>query len=212
MKVTIFSESPNDEAALRILVEAILGEKIEEVPRQYQLRGRGVDSLLEFTPVIIRSAYYQTESEAIVIVCDSDDEPVHNSTHEEENNKESQNCRLCILRRKVSETLAELNPQSHREMIKTAIGVAVPSIEAWLLCGTKSDISEDAWKRKLAGETVRYDRTSLKRKIYGDRPFKQRRIETSKSEATRISQNLELLEEKFPEGFGNLIREIKSWR
>ncbi len=211
MKITIFSESPNDEAALRILVETILGEKIEEVPRQYQLRGRGVDSLLEFTPVIIRSAYYQTESEAIVIVCDSDDEPVHNPNHDEENNAESQNCRLCILRRKVLNELADLKPQPHREMIKTAVGVAVPSIEAWLLCGTKLDVSEDAWKRKLAGETVRYDKTSLKRQIYGERPFKKKRIETAVNEVTRIAQNLELLEEKFPEGFGNLIREIKSW-
>ncbi len=211
MKVTIFSESPNDEAALRILVETILGEKIEEVPRQNQLRSRGVDKLLEVAPIVIRAAYYQTESEAIVIVCDSDDEPIHDKSHEEENNIESHKCRLCILKRIVSETLVNLKPLSHRQMIKTAVGVAVPSIEAWLLCGMKSDTSEDKWKRKMTGETVRYDKTSLKRNIYGERPFKQRRMETAISEATRIAQKLELLEEKFPEGFGNLVREIKSW-
>jgi len=78
MKITIFSESSGDEAALRILIEGILEEKVEEVPRQNQLRGRGVNAVLIYSPVIIRSAYYQTESEAVVIVCDSDDEPVHN--------------------------------------------------------------------------------------------------------------------------------------
>ncbi len=41
MKITIFSESSNDEAVIRILVESILGEKIEEIPRQNQLKSRG---------------------------------------------------------------------------------------------------------------------------------------------------------------------------
>ncbi len=96
--------------------------------------------------------------------------------------------------------------------MKIAFGVAVPSIEAWYLCGKKLDVSEKAWKDKLAGETVRYDRTSLKRKIYGERPFKRKQVETAVIEAKRLAQNLELLEEKFPEGFGNLVREIKSWK
>lgn len=154
MKVTIFSESSDDEAVLRILIEESLGENIEEVPRRNQLRSRGFSSVLAESPVVIKSAYYQTESEAVIIVCDSDDEPVHNSKHEEEGNEEAPKCRLCSLKRKVAETLAALKPLPHRQMIKVAIGVAVPSIEAWYLCGGKLAVGEETWIRKLNGEKV----------------------------------------------------------
>jgi len=212
MKLTIFSESSDDEAALRILIEAILNEKIEEVPRQNQLRSRGFSSVLTESPVVIRSAYYQTESEAVVIVCDSDDEPVHNQKHEEVNNEESQRCRLCSLKRKVVETLTTLKPLPHREMIKVAIGVAVPSIEAWYLCGGKLAVGEESWIRKLKGEKVGYDRMSLKTRVYGERPFAGKRAEIVFEEATRLAKNLKLLNERFPEGFGSLINEVKSWK
>lgn len=53
---------------------------------------------------------------------------------------------------------------------------------------------------------------SLKRRVYGERPFARKRAETVIKEAARLAQNIELLEEKFPEGFGNLIKEIKLWR
>lgn len=212
MKITIFSESPNDEAAIKILVESILGKEIEEVPRQNQLRSRGIDSLLEYCTVVIRAAYYQTESEAVIIVCDSNDKPVHIPEHEEAGNKDSLRCRFCILKRKASETLASLKPIQNRKMIKVAIGVAVPAIEAWLICGQNLDVSEDKWIRRLNGEKVGYDKTSLKRELYGDRPFKRKRIDKATEEAERLSENLELLEKQFPEGFGNLLKEVKSWK
>ncbi len=211
MKITIFSESPNDEAAIRILVEKILGEEIEEVPRQNQLRSRGINSLLNNCSVVIRAAYYQTDSEAVVIVCDSNDKPVHIAAHEESDNKDSLRCRFCILKRKASETLASLQSMKNRKMIKVGIGVAVPAIEAWLMVGN-DDVSEEKWIRKLQGEKIRYDKVSLKSKLYGDRPFKKKQIETAVIEAKRISESLSILENKFPEGFGNLVREIRSWK
>ena len=73
-------------------------------------------------------------------------------------------------------------------------------------------VGEETWIRKLKGERVGYDRMSLKRRVYGERPFARKRAETVIKEAARLAQNIELLEEKFPEGFGNLIREIKLWR
>lgn len=209
MKITIFSESPNDEAALRILVEAILEEIIKEVPRPNTLKSRGFASVENELPVVIRSTFYNTDAEGLVVVYDSDDTPVHQKEHLEE---ENERCRFCYLQGTISNTLKTLSERPNNIPFKIAFGIAVPTIEAWYLCGKNLDVGERSWKDKLAGEKVRYDRTSLKRKIYGEKPFKKKRIEIAVSEATRLAQNLELLEEKFPEGFGNLFREIKSWR
>ncbi len=96
-------------------------------------------------------------------------------------------------------------------MVKVAIGVAVPAIEAWLVCGKNLYVSKEKWIRKLKGDKVRYDRVSLKQKLYGEKPFKRKRIEVAIEEAERLAKNLELLEQKFPQGFGNLVKEIKSW-
>ncbi len=214
MKITVFSESPYDEAALKVLIEGILGEKIEEVPRQNQLRSRGFSSVLTETPVVIRSAYYQNvESEAVVIVCDSDDEPVHNLKHEEDGNQESQRCRLCSLRRIVDDTLATLKLLPHRPMIKIAIGVAVPAIEAWYLCGVNGQVNEAAWIRKQNGEPVPYDRKSLKVELYGnDRPALEVLSEKAIESAERLIQDLERLEEFFLQGFACLANEIRGWK
>ena len=209
MKITIFSESPNDEAALRILVEAILGEEIEEVPRPNTLKSRGFASVENELPVVINATYYKTDAEGLVVVYDSDDTPVHQKEHPK---NEAERCRFCFLERTISSVVRNIKPRPERKPLKIAFGIAVPSIEAWYSCGTNLAVSEDAWKRKLAGETVRYDRTSLKQKVYGARPFKRKQIETATNEATRLAENLELLEEAFPEGFGNLMREIKLWR
>lgn len=68
------------------------------------------------------------------------------------------------------------------------------------------------WIGKLKGDKAKYDRISLKQKLYGERPPKSKKIEKAKEEANRISQNLELLEQKFPQGFGNFLEDIKSWK
>ncbi len=77
MKITIFSESPTDEAALKILIEAILEKEIEEIPRPNTLKSRGFASVENELPVVIKSVYYKTDVEGLVVVYDSDDTPVH---------------------------------------------------------------------------------------------------------------------------------------
>jgi hypothetical protein len=209
MKITIFSESPNDEAALRILVEAILEEEIEEVPRPNTLKSRGYASVENELPAVINSIYYNTDAEGLVVVYDSDDTPVHQKNHPE---NEAERCRFCFLERRIVSIVRNIEPRPERKPLKIAFGIAVPTIEAWYLCGATLAVSEDAWKRKLAGETVRYDRTSLKQKIYGDRPFKRRQIETAINEATKLAKNLAQLEQLFPDGFGSMANEIRSWK
>ncbi|MCY7348261.1 MAG: RloB domain-containing protein [Pyrinomonadaceae bacterium] len=209
MRITIFSESSADEAALKILVEGILGEKVEEEPRKNKLRSRGFASVENELPVVIKSTYYNTDADSLIVVYDSDDEPVHEKKHY---GNEAEKCRLCFLQRKISEVVKSLKPRPERNSLKIAFGVAVPAIEAWYLCGTKIPVGEESWKRKLKGEKVGYDRTSLKEEIYGVRPFRQKQIETAIKEAKKLAQNLELLEEKFPEGFSIFANEIRSWK
>jgi len=97
-------------------------------------------------------------------------------------------------------------------MIKVAIGVTVPSMEAWYLCEKNSAVGEAVWIRKLNGEKVGYDRVSLKKQVYGERPFARKRAEKILEEANRLAQNPEQLEKLFPEGFGNMASEIRSWK
>ena len=69
-------------------------------------------------------------------------------------------------------------------------------------------MNEVAWGRKLQGESVGYDRRSLKRDTYGSsRPNAASAVEAAK----RIASNLELLEQLFPNGFGYLLRDVRSW-
>jgi hypothetical protein len=209
MKITIFSESPADEAALKILVEGILREEVEEEPRKNRLRSRGYASVENELPAVIRSTYYHTDADGLIVVYDSDDTPVHEKEHLKD---EGEKCRLCFLQRRISKVVESLSLRPERNPLKIAFGIAVPSIEAWYLCGTKIPVSEETWRRKLKDEKIGYDRTSLKEKVHGARPFRQKQVETSIAEAKGLAQNLELLEEKFPEGFGNMANEIRSWK
>ncbi|MGH9840918.1 MAG: hypothetical protein ACREEM_19255 [Blastocatellia bacterium] len=76
MKVAVFSESPADDAAVRILVDAILGHQTEviDLPR---LRVRGWPSLRNSLRAILIELHYQTDTDGIVVVADSDDSPQH---------------------------------------------------------------------------------------------------------------------------------------
>jgi len=141
MKVAIFSESPSDEAVLKILVEGIIGEEIEEVPYPNRLQSRG-SGITRDVPAVLSGVYFNTEAEFLIVVRDSDDTPVHKKEHDEPNNKEAENCRYCELRKIVKSALENLTPTQGKENFKVSIGVAVPAIEAWLLCGVNPHVSE----------------------------------------------------------------------
>ena len=69
MKVAILSESPADEAAIRVLVEGILGSPINQV--QAGLRARGWPNVAQILPAIVRHLYFNTTAEGLVVVVDS---------------------------------------------------------------------------------------------------------------------------------------------
>lgn len=75
MKIAIIGESPTDEKAIAILIKAILQVPIEPMP--VYRRAGGWNQALEILPALIRSIYYNEFAEGLVIVVDSNLQPVH---------------------------------------------------------------------------------------------------------------------------------------
>ena len=212
MKIAFFSESTADESALKILVTGILEEEIEETNLPNKLIYRSSSHLDHNLPSVISAVYYNSDADALIVVSDSDDTPIHINEHE---NKENDKCRLCGLRKSVSNVLARLQKIEGKEILKVAIGVPVPAIEAWYLFGINPQVSENTWLRFQNGEKIRYDRRRLKEMVYGThRPSLQKETECAIKECKRIVENelLNGLTKDFPQGFGKMADEIRSWK
>jgi hypothetical protein len=209
MKIAIVSESLADEAAIKILVDAIVGSESE----LFSLRTRpnGWTRIFDLLPNIINGLHYGTDVEALVVVMDSDESPVHQNTHELPN-EENLACRLCRLRATVRALVAGLRALPNRTEMKTALGLAVPAMEAWYRAGLDAHVNEVAWNRKLLGEDVSYDKRSLKKDTYGSyQPSLYIETTAAVAASQRLTENLELVEQLFPNGFGSLLRDLRGW-
>jgi hypothetical protein len=209
MKVVVLSESSADEAAIRILVNGILGRETEDVP-SLPLRSRGWPYVHRVLPTVIKFLHYRTDAEALVVVADSDDSPVHQRSQDQAGGEEP-GCRLCQLRNVFNET--KLNPVAGRATLKSAVGLAVPSIEAWYLCGVDPHVSEATWARKLQqSERITYARNTLKKSIYGtERPTIDIMTRHAIAAATRLACDLSEIERLFPGGFGSFVSDVRNW-
>lgn len=209
MKIAIVSESPADEAAIKILVDAIVG--IESELFSFRTRPNGWTRIFPLLPKIIKHLHYGYEVEGLVVVMDSDESPVHENAHEEAD-EENLDCRLCRLRETVKSELSRVRPLPNRADLKTALGLAVPAIEAWYRAGLDAHVNEVAWNRKLSGEDVSYDKRSLKKDTYGtDQPNLNMETRSAVAAAKRLTENFGLLEQLFPNGFGCLLRDLRGW-
>ncbi|HKS08675.1 MAG TPA: hypothetical protein VJS13_03950 [Pyrinomonadaceae bacterium] len=209
MKIAVVSESPTDEAAVKILVDAILGHETELVAGA-RLRPHGWPNVLTVLPPIIKALHYRAEADALAVVVDSDDSPLHDNAHDQ---TAENDCRLCQLRNSIALSFNRLSPVANRAFLKTAIGIAVPAIEAWYRCGTDPHVMEATWHRRLQGERITYDRRSLKADVYGsDQPGLAAKTTLATEAAKRLGNNLELLEKLFPLGFGCFICDVRTWR
>ena len=65
MKVAVLSESPPDEAAIAILVEAALDASVERVAGP-PLRSRGWPSVRSILPVVIKHLHFRTDADGLV--------------------------------------------------------------------------------------------------------------------------------------------------
>ena len=142
MKVALLSESPADEAALRVLVEAVLAESFTLV--RPGLRARGWPNVAQVLPAVLRHLHFNTETEALVVVVDSDDSVVHTAEHEAPGYFHP-HCRLCQLRSIFHRTQRRFPALHGRDRVLRGVGIAVPAIEAWYLCGQDPQVTELAW-------------------------------------------------------------------
>ena len=210
MKIALLSESPADEAALRVLVEYVLGEPFTPVPPA--LRARGWPSVEQVLPSIIRHLHFNTAADGLVVVVDSDDTVVHTAEHEAPDYYHP-GCRICRLRGVFRRTIRNL-PRAHgRDRVLRAVGLAVPAIEAWYLCGRDTSITEAAWMEGQKLGRPPYSRRELKWRVYGtERPTLPHEIKRAVQEVMRHRGDLRRLENDFPLGFGSLARDLRSWR
>ncbi len=209
MKVAILSESPADEAMIFELVKGITNQLIE--PISYKIRHRGVEAVFGQLSAIYKSLHFTSDAIGLVIVLDSDTKPIHLPDHDEEGS-ENPKCRICKLRKDIIQIRQNLADRVHLSELKVAMGLAVPSIEAWCLCGKDRSVTETAWINGVKAGKLPYDVRKLKRLLYGtDRPSLALETEVVQREALRVVTEFPTIEDEFPNGFGILARELRSW-
>jgi len=209
MRLVVLSESPEDEAAVRILVDGILGIQTEHVAPPF-LRTRGWSPLLGVLPAILKHLHYHSDADALVVIVDSDDSTPHLLAHVPRDGA-TQGCRLCGLRLVADEVQNNLTAVPNRTLLKSAFGLAVPALEAWLLCGLDPRAIEATLIQRPDAST-RALRIQLKQNLYGtDRPSSEGRMRRTTEEARRLVQILDEFERCFPDGFGSFARDIRNW-
>ncbi len=210
MKVALLSESPADEAALRIVAEGVLGRSIEVV--QPPLRARGWPSVAQVLPVILRHLHFRTDAVGLIVAVDADDTVVHTAEHERPGYFHPR-CRLCELRAIVRQALKNLPPAQGRARLQTAVGLAVPAVEAWYLCGRDETVTEAAWLDGQAAGVPPYTRRELKQRVYGTmHPSLPFEVQRATEEMARHDGDFRRLEFDFPGGFGALAADLRRWR
>lgn len=208
MKVGIVSESPADDAGLKILVEAILGRTVE--PEPLKVRTRGWTAVLGKLPGFYKALHWNSDAEGIIAVIDSDDTTPHDDSHEA-SGFDHPRCRLCEIYRIIQDVQRNIAPRSHLPPLKFAIGLAVPAIEAWYRCGKDVHSTEARFKRELT-QSLQATRRQLKLDTYGSvAPPSDVLIKHAREECTRLATQLNLLELHFPTGFGVLARSLRKW-
>lgn len=210
MNLALLSESPADEAALHVLVEYVLGGPFQTVPGS--LRARGWPSVELVLPAVLRHLHFNTHADGLVVVVDSDDSPVHTAEHEAPGYHHPC-CRICRLRTVFRRTLKNLPPAQGRARVLRAVGLCVPAVEAWYLCGRDTAVTEAAWVGGQESGRPPYTRRELKYRVYGtERPTLPQEIRRAVQEVSRHHGDVRRLENDFPQGFGALARDLRSWK
>jgi hypothetical protein len=165
----------------------------------------------QILPAILRQLHFNTDAEGLVVVVDSDDSVVHTGDHEAPNYYHPL-CRMCQLRGIFRRTVKKLPSARGRARVLRCVGVAVPAVEAWYLCGRDNSVSEAAWLTGQGKGRTPYTRRELKWRVYGtDRPSLPLETECALIEVRRHRGDLRRLEFDFPAGFGLLARDLREW-
>ena len=210
MKVAILSESPADEAAIRILVEGILGESIEVAT--LRARAGGWHAAVRQISPTLKELHYRRTADALVVVIDSDSSQVHDESHEKLEDDPG-NCRTCQLRIAIKNCQNSLKRLPNYSPIPTAIAVPSPAIEAWYLYGNDSTCTEAGWRqRQQRNIASKAEIGRLKKLVYGtDRPSVELEKLVAVQRSKKLLDRLSDLENFFPSSFGLLCQEIRKW-
>lgn len=207
MKIALLSESPADETALRVLVEGVLGARPQFIAPGF--RARGWPNVMQVLPAVIRHLHFNTDVDLLVSVVDADDSVVHTAEHDRPDYFHPR-CRMCQLRAVFRQTSKRLPPAHGRARVLRGVGIAVPAIEAWYLCGRDATVSEAAWLAGQMAERPPYSRAELKWRVYGtDRPSLPHEIRCALHEVERHRRDTRRLENDFP-GFAALARDLRE--
>jgi hypothetical protein len=205
MKIAIVSESPTDEAVIRIIVDALSRRTNEYITSRR--RAGGWSAAINAARAQLVSLHYNSDAHGMIVVVDSDESPVHDESHQPPN-QPNPDCRVCRVTSEVERTRNTLQPRQHvNYRVEVATALAVPSLEAWLLCGTDPHITEARFQR-MSDPELKNIRRELKRQLYGSL-FPTREIATR--ETQRLCGDLAQLERHFPNGFGLFAKQIRSW-
>ena len=202
MKTALLSESPADEAAIAILVEAIIGCRIERI--EPALRARGWPNVRQVLPAVVRHLHFQTDADLLVVVADSDDSIVHIADHDHH-----PACRVCQLQAVFRKATKNLPPARGRARVLRGVGIAVPATEGWYLCGTDG-VTEEAWTDGQSTGRAPFTRAELKERVYGtSRPTLALETRVAVEAVRRMGKDLRRLEHDFP-GFAVLADDLRA--
>ncbi len=211
MRVAIFSESPSDEAALRVLVGGALKTPLE--PIDLNLRSRGWPAVRQELRAVLRDLWLNQRADALVVSVDTDHKAIHEAGHDTE---KTPDCRQCVLQRQLVETSRELREKHDRNSLLSAVASASPAVEAWLLHGRTNAPTEASWSAFLVTNptpfAVKIRVNELKRLVYGSpKPGEVRAISVAREEASRLATDLRGLADAFPGGFGTMYGTVRGW-
>jgi hypothetical protein len=210
MRVAYLAESPADQTALTILTESILGQATESVSHT-GLRHRGWPSVRSVLRPVLKELHWHSDAEGFVLIVDSNSSPPHLSEHERPKGRDPK-CRLCKLRGIADEVLQKMRPREKLPPLKIALGLAVPAIEAWLLCGVDPHVTEAAWVNGLKEGRLPFLKQSLKHELYGtSHPSLAAETEAMSKAAKRLASDISIIEKLFPQGFGALLHDLRDW-
>lgn len=209
MNLAIFGESGVDEVVLRILVDGLLKGPASPTPLP-RLKSRGWPAVLRNLPAVIKSLHYQRAADALIVIADSNNRPVHAPSHVP---GAEEKCRHCLLEHCAANTLRQLSPVGGREAVKVAIAIPCPSMEAWLLCHDDSLCSEASWVQRSAATNSFGEIKRLKKRLYGlESPHSDEKMQSIACERARaIAADPDRLAKAFPNSFGLLAAALKKW-
>lgn len=161
------------------------------------------------TPAVIKYSHYHSDAEGLVILADANSSPRHDPGADLPC---QDGCRVCDLRTTVQDVLPTLRSHEGLPLLKVAVGLPVPALEAWLRCSRDPDVSEASWFNGLEEDRKPYTKLELKRRAYGsNRAPQEHQVEVATEEGERLAGSVEVLEERFPVGFGALANGVRAW-